>query len=119
MFGVIALIGPSVIGLKVLEHLLNGLSKKNIFYYFTILLTISVIINNSISYSLFNITDVFYHLNNFPIYLAKYVLISIIINIVLALILSIIIKSVRLKIEVEKIENIKKKTKSTKKAKNK
>ena len=93
-----------------LDYLVK-LNRKNTIYYFIVLLTISVTINNVISYLLFNIADVIYHLNLFPIYFAKYTLISIIINLVLALILSIIIKNINLNLEVKKIENHKKNTK--------
>ena len=118
MLAIIALLGPSIIGLKFLDYLIK-LNRKNTIYYFVILLTMSVTINNVISYLLFDVMDVVYHLSFFPIYLAKYVLISLIVNIVLALILSILIKNVSLKIEVQKVENPKKIKKANKKNKTK
>lgn len=118
MLVIIALFGPSIIGLKFLDYFVK-LNKKNTIYYFVILLTISITLNNIISYLFFNIADVIYHLNILPIYFGKYVFISLMINIVLAVILSIIIKGVSLKIEVENVEKNKKSTKSIKKDKNK
>lgn len=115
MFAVIAIIGPSIIGLKLLDYLLKGLSKKNIIYYFVILLTLSLALNNAISYLVFNITDIFTSLNAFPIYFSKYITISLIINIVLSLLWVVIIKNVSLKIEVERIETDEQKPKKTKK----
>ncbi len=104
MLALIALLGPSIIGLKFLEHLLKEINIKNMVYYFTILLTLSLTLNNIISALLFKVNNVFNALNSYPLYFSKYVLVSLIINLLLALFLSVIIKYIKINVKVEKNE---------------
>ena len=123
MYALIAILAPSIFGVKIIDYFNKGLSLKNTIYYFIILLMFSSVINTAISYLLLN-TDmyIFNSINNYPLLFSKYTLISIIINVILAIIIVIAQKNISFNIEVESASDGKdtsKTKKSIKKNKNK
>lgn len=107
MFMLIAVLVPSLVGVKILDYLEKGISLKNGIYYFAILLLFSSVIDNILTYLLFNInSDILTYLNTLPIFFCKYILISVVINVLLAIIIFIIKSNVIFEIEVEKNEKI-------------
>jgi len=95
MFMLIAVLIPSVIGVKVIESLMKEekIDKKRYIYFFLVLLLSSSIINNIISYVLFDVDmNILEFLNTFPIFFVKYCIVSILINVVIAFIIVVILK---------------------------
>jgi len=110
MFTLIAILAPSFLGVKFIEHLLKGLTIRNTIYYYTILLLFSSLLNNLFCNLLWKLNDsILLNLNAYPIFFCKYVILSIIINIILGLVFVVIIKNISFKIVVEEnVKNIKK-----------
>ena len=127
MYALIALLLPSLLGLKVMDYLLKGLTIKNIIFYYCILLLISQGINNLILVSFFDIDNLWNSLNDVSNFFSIYILISSVINVLLVLIFVVLIKNIKLEVEVEyagkidenKTNSVKSKQKdSNKKSKN-
>jgi hypothetical protein len=115
MYGIIAIFCPSIVGVKLIDYL-NKEEKRGLFYDYIILLISSLVLNNVITYVLFNIhSNIFENLNQLPIYWVKFVIVSVIINIILALLIVVVKKNVSIKVEVVDCEKTKPKTKSKKK----
>ena len=68
MYTLISILLPSVIGVKIIEHINKGLSLKNTAYYYLILLTLSTILNSLISFFCFKVEDTINLLNKSTIY---------------------------------------------------
>lgn len=119
MFMLIAVLIPSVVGVKIIDYLVHGLNLKRTIYWFAILLLISTCLNNIIVYLAFGLdSNILSHLNNLPIFFCKYVLISFIINIVMAFGIVVCMKNFSIEIKKETIKeekSVKKNTKVTKK----
>lgn len=104
---------PSLLGLKLIDILLKE-DKKELIFNYVILLSFSMIINNIISFAIFNIpSNIYYHLKELPIFFSKYMVCSIVINILIAFIIIVVKKNCSLELEIEKNET-KKKRKTTK-----
>ena len=115
MFAFIAIFIPSIIGVKIIDYIEKGISLKQSIYHYSILILLSSVFNNLVSYILFHLkSQIIVYLNTLPIYFCKYVIISIVINILLAFIFIIIEKNVSFELEVESI-NERKSTWKTKK----
>lgn len=120
MFGVIAVLIPSVIGIKLFDYLRKGLSLKNTIYYYLIFLGISWIICSSLGSSLFEVNNnLFIKLCNDPFLFSEFTGLNILINVILAILTEVIIRNIKINITTEKvnkkvISNEKKKTKKTK-----
>ena len=105
MLAIIAILFPSVVGLKIIEHFSRKFVLKDYVYYFVFLLLCSTVLNCVVSYLIFHVGfDVFSQLNLYPIYFCKYAIISTIINTLLAFISVIIKKNLNFEIEVKKNE---------------
>lgn len=119
MFSLIAIFGPCIIGLKLLDYLKKGLSIKNSIYYYLVLLVLSSACTSIIVYYLFGTKNkLFELLNNSVLYFGEYTLINVLVNIILVLIIYIFIKNVSFKVVVEEVKN-ERKTKTSKKHFNK
>ena len=115
MYALIAILAPSILGVKIIDYLNKGLSFKNTIYYFTILLLFSSILNSVIAYSLLNIDDkLFNNLNSSLVLFEEYSLISIFINILLALIVIVVQKNASFTLEVKDVKKSKKNEVKTK-----
>lgn len=115
MTAFVAIFLPSVIGVKIMDYLEKGLSLKNIIFYYIILVTVSLGINSVFSYLFFNInSEIVNNLNSLPIFLSKFLLVSIVINIVLSILLCVIKNNFSFNIEVKKNEKSKKRAKKNK-----
>lgn len=116
MFAALAILLPSVFGIKFLDYLNKGLSFKNTIYYYLILVLGSNCFNNILSYLLFKVdNNIFSALNEFPVFFSKFVLTSIVINVLLVFIIIIFQKNIKIEVEVKEKNNVKKKTKKIKK----
>lgn len=110
MYSLIAILGPSVIGVKILDYLKRGLGLKNTLYYYLILLVLSTIFNVTITYLLLGTeNNLFVNLNIFPILLVKYMILSLGVNVVLSLIIFYLQKNITIVAEAEKVEKKKNK----------
>ena len=120
MFGVIAVLIPSVIGIKLFDYLRKGLNLKNTIYYYLIFLGISWIICSSLGGSLFEVNNnLFIKLCNDPFLFSEFTGLNILINVILAILTEVIIRNIKVNITTEKanekvISNAKKKIKKTK-----
>ena len=117
MFTIIAVLLPSVLGVKLIDYLYKGLNLKRSLYFFVSLLLISSFINNFLVCVLFKIdSGILVYLNDLPFFFCKYVLISLIINILFALLIVVMMKNVSLEVEVldEKDKKVKKTKKNSK-----
>ena len=102
MYALIAMLLPSLFGLKVMDYLLKGLKIKNLIFYYGILLLVSQGINNLIVLSFFDIDNSLWSaLNEVSTFFSIYILISIVINILLVLMFVILIKNIKLEVEVK------------------
>ncbi len=102
MYALIAMLLPSLFGLKVMDYLLKGLKIKNLIFYYGILLLMSQGINNLIVLSFFDIDNSLWNaLNEVSTFFSIYILISIVINILLVLMFVILIKNIKLEVEVK------------------
>lgn len=115
MYAIIAILLPSVLGVKILDYFNRGLSLKNTIYYFLILVLVSNFLNNIFAHVMFDVSEnVFGALNDFPIFFSKFVLVSIIINLFLVFLIVVLQRSLKLEIvAAEEKHNEKKKTKKT------
>ena len=72
MYTLIALLFPSIVGVKVINDLHKKLTLLEIIYYYGVLVLISTILNNIMSYAFFGITrNVSNSLEKFPIFLLR------------------------------------------------
>ena len=105
MFALIAILIPSLIGLKIIEYFFKEFNLKDYIYYYLVLLLFTSILNCIVAYSIFHLeANIFYHLNWLPIYFCKYSLISIFVNVLFAFFIVVIVKNISCKIEVLKSE---------------
>ena len=113
IYGLIAILFPSVLGVKILDYLNKGLSLKNTVYYYFILVMLSNFFNNIFSYLFFKVNEnIFYALCEYPIFFSKFVLVSIAINILLVLLIIILQKNIKIDVVTVPIgsKNAKRKT---------
>lgn len=116
MFSLIAILTPSVLGLKIIDYFKKDLNIKQIFYYYFILLLFSNVGTNIIVNLLFNINENIYNeLNIDSIFFSQYTLTSVVISVLLVIIYLIIDKNLTFKLEVENVKKEKTKTKRKKK----
>lgn len=113
IYGLMAILLPSVLGVKILDYLNKGLDLKNTVYYYFILVLFSNFFNNIFSYLIFKINEnIFYSLCEYPILFSKFILVSIVINILLVFLIIILQKNI--KIDVVTVskgsKNVKRKT---------
>ena len=104
MFGYMGIFFPSVVGLFILEKILNdyNFKIKDYFYYFIIFSLFSNIICLVITRIFFNISSyIVASLESYPIFFVKYVIVSLLINLILAITFSCVHKYVEISIEVE------------------
>lgn len=72
IYALIAILIPSVLGIKILDYLNRGLSLKNTIYYYFILVMLSNFFNNIFSYLFFKVDEnTFYALCEYPIFLVN------------------------------------------------
>lgn len=120
MFGIIAVLIPSVIGIKLFDYLRKGLSLKNTVYYYLIFLGLSWIICSSLGSTLFTVSNnLFIKLCNDPFLFSEFTGLSILINVILAILIEVIIRNIKINIVTDKVtkkvsSNGKKKAKKTK-----
>ncbi len=110
MYTVMATFLPSLVGLKVMDYLLRGLTKKNLIFYYGILLILSQTIVNIIAVNKLDIEKSLWDsLNMGTEFFSIYVLISIATNLLLAVIFTLIIKNIKIEVEVKYAESNKNK----------
>ena len=103
MIAVIAIVFPSILGVKLIDYLMKNISLKNTFYYFSLLLLFSTLINVFIFKILFQInSNIFVNLNTYTGLLIEYLAVSITINIILAFIIVMISKNVSMSLKYKK-----------------
>ena len=101
-YAFIAIFLPSVLALKLFDYLNKGISLKNSFYYYAVLLLISSFVNNILSYFLFNMSSNIIDSFIYPIFFSKYILMSIIVNILIMFIIIVLKNNVKFEINVKK-----------------
>ena len=95
IYGIIAILVPSVLGVKFFDYLNRGLSLKNTIYYYLILVLFSNILTVCLSYLVMNIGDnVFYNIWYYPIIFVKYTAISVVLNVCLVLFITVLKKNI-------------------------
>lgn len=115
MMAFVAIFLPSIIGIKILDYLENGLTLKNIIFYYLTFVTLSLGFNSVFSYMFFHINNVIVdNLNNLPIFFSKYLIISIIFNIILSVLFYVLKRNISFSIEVKSNEKSKKRIKKNK-----
>ena len=114
LYAVIAILLPSVFGLKLLDYLKRGISLKNSFYYYMILLLGSSFINNILSYFFFDINSNFIDNFIYPIFFSKYVLMSVFVNTIIVLIIIVLQNNIQLEVKVKKVGDLNGKSKKKK-----
>ena len=104
MSTVMGLIFPSIIGIYILEKLLNELkfNIKDYIYYGVILTLLSNCLSLIISRILFNLNGSIEVFLNYPIFFVKYVFVSLIFNFIIAVGITIVKKNIDISIEVKK-----------------
>lgn len=105
MYSLIAILGPSVIGLKLMDYFKKGLNIKNVIYYYLILLVLSSASTNIIVYYLLSTKgELFDLLNNSVLYFGEYTLINVLVNIIWALIIYILCKNISFDVVVKEVD---------------
>lgn len=107
----LCLLGPSLISIKIFNHLNDdNLSNKKLIFYYLLFVFINNLISTFISALLFNIkTSIDLNLTNFPILAIKYIIISIIIAIIIPFFTEFLRKNIDYSIEVKTNEKTKNK----------
>ncbi len=115
MYALLAILGPSIIGLKLLDYFKKGLNIKNIIYYYLSLLVLSSACTNIIVYYLLETKkDLFDLLSNSTFFFGQYTLINTLVNIILVLIIYVFIKNVSFDIIVKEVDTGDRKNKKEK-----
>ncbi len=105
MYALLAVFGPSIIGLKLLDYLKKGLNIKNVIYYYLSLLVLSSACTNVVVYYLLGTKkDLFDLLNSSVFFFGQYTLINVLVNIILVLIIYVFIKNISFDIVVKEVD---------------
>ncbi len=101
MFAVVAILLPSFVGIKLMDHLLKSLKVKDIVIYYGILVLFTQGINNILVKYYYNINDTLWNsLNIGTDFFSIYILVSLIINVLITLLLVVIVKNIKFEVEV-------------------
>ena len=101
MFAIVAILLPSFVGIKLMDHLLKSLKVKDIVIYYGILVLFTQGINNILVKYYYNINDTLWNsLNIGTDFFSIYILVSLIINVLITLLLVVIVKNIKFEVEV-------------------
>lgn len=110
LYGLLAVLVPSLIATKLLDYLNKGLSLKNTIYYYFILLGLSSCFDAVLSKILFGVeSSLFNSIDDKPILFSKFMIMSIIINVFIVLIIMYFQKNLSIDIVYKKVNEKKKK----------
>lgn len=102
MYSLMAILCPSVFGIKLLDYFNKRISLKNTIYYYLLLVMFSNVLTSVFVYIFFKTSSNYIeYLNTLPIFFAKYVLVSLLINFILVIIITVSMKNMSFKIEVK------------------